>query len=148
MPFHDGWLVPDWPAPAHVRAVCTTRVGGVSTGPYESLNLGDHVGDAPAAVAANRAAFASAIGARPVFLRQVHGRHAIRLDAATPDGAEADGCFTRERGIACTIMVADCLPVLLSTADGRAVAAAHAGWRGLVGEGGHGVIESVCDEFR
>ncbi|MGZ5195259.1 MAG: peptidoglycan editing factor PgeF [Ramlibacter sp.] len=148
MPFPAGWLVPDWPAPAHVRAVCTTRAGGVSQGAYESLNLGDHVGDAPDAVAQNRARFAKEIGARPVFLQQVHGRHATLLDASTSDGTEADGCFTRDRSIACTIMVADCLPVLFTSADGRAVAAAHAGWRGLAGEGGRGVIESVWDAFR
>jgi polyphenol oxidase len=148
MPFPAGWWVPNWPAPAHVRAVCTTRTGGVSQGAYESLNLGDHVGDATNAVARNRARFAKEIGARPVFLQQVHGRHATALDANTPDGTEADGCFTRDRSVACTIMVADCLPVLFTSTDGRAVAAAHAGWRGLVGEGGQGVIESVWQLFR
>jgi len=148
MPFPAGWLVPDWPAPAHVRAVCTTRAGGASQGAYESLNLGDHVGDSPDAVARNRATFAEAIGARPVFLQQVHGCHASRLDVNTPDGAEADGCFTRERSIACTIMVADCLPILFTNTSGDAVAAAHAGWRGLAGDGGSGVIESVWGAFR
>jgi polyphenol oxidase len=140
MPFPSGWLVPDWPAPVHVHAVCTTRIGGVSNGPYESLNLGDHVGDVPEAVTANRAAFAAAIGARPVFLQQVHGRLAIALDASTPEGSEADGCFTREAGVACTIMVADCLPVLFTSEDGSMVAAAHAGWRGLAG----GVLEGAA----
>jgi polyphenol oxidase len=144
MPLRPGWLVPDWPAPAHVHAVCTTRSGGVSHGPYESLNLGGHVGDSPEAVAENRAAFAAAIGARPVFLQQVHGRHAMALDASTPDGAEADGCFTREPGTACTIMVADCLPVLFTSEDGSVVAAAHAGWRGLAG----GVLETVVEAMR
>jgi polyphenol oxidase len=136
-----GWLVPEWPAPARVHAVCTTRAGGVSHGPYESLNLGDHVGDVPEAVTANRAAFAAAIGARPVFLQQVHGRHAMALDASTPDGSEADGCFTREAGVACTIMVADCLPLLFTSEDGGIVGAAHAGWRGLVG----GVLEAAVE---
>jgi len=148
MPFPAGWLLPDWPAPSNMRAVCTTRAGGVSHGPYESLNFGDHVGDVPDAVARNRATFAAAIGARPVFLQQVHGPHATKLDANTPNGTEADGCFTLDRSIACTIMVADCLPVLFAAADGKAVAAAHAGWRGLAGEGGRGVIESVCDSLR
>jgi polyphenol oxidase len=141
MPLRSGWLVPDWPAPARVHAVCTARAGGVSNGPYESLNLGDHVGDAPQAVAENRATFARAIGARPVFLQQVHGRHAIELGAGTPDGVEADGCFTRDAAIACTIMVADCLPVLFTREDGSSVGAAHAGWRGLAG----GVLESVVE---
>jgi polyphenol oxidase len=148
MPFPAGWLVPDWPAPAHVRAVCTTRTAGVSQGAYESLNLGDHVGDAPEAVARNRVTFSEVTGARPVFLQQVHGVHVTSLDANTPDGSVADGCFTTRRGVACTIMVADCLPVLFTNMDGCAVAAAHAGWRGLAGEGGRGVIESVWDAFR
>jgi polyphenol oxidase len=141
MPFPAGWLVPDWPAPARVRAVCTTRAGGISNGAYDSLNLGDHVGDAPAVVAQNRARFAAAIGTRPVFMQQVHGRRAIGLDANTPDGVEADGCFTRDRGAACTIMVADCLPVLFTSDEGSVVGAAHAGWRGLAG----GVLEAVVD---
>jgi polyphenol oxidase len=148
MPFPAGWVVPDWPAPSHVRAVCTTRAGGVSQGTYNSLNLGDHVGDATNAVARNRARFSEEIGALPVFLQQVHGGHVTALDANTPDGTEADGCITTQPFIACTIMVADCLPVLFTSTDGRAVAAAHAGWRGLAGEGGRGVIESVWAAFR
>lgn len=144
----QGWLVPNWPAPSRVRAACTTREAGVSAAPYNSLNLGDHVGDDPEHVARNRVIFAQALGARPVFLHQVHGTRIARLDAATPDGTEADGCLTTQSGVACTIMVADCLPVLLASADGRAVAAAHAGWRGLVGDGGRGVIESVCESLR
>lgn len=139
-----GWIVPDWPLPPRVQAVCTTRQGGVSEGPYASLNLGAHVGDAPAAVAANRRIFAAAVGARPVFMEQVHGARVASLSAATRDGVQADACVTREAGIACTIMVADCLPVLLATADGRVVGAAHAGWRGLAGSGGQGVLEAAC----
>jgi len=148
MPFPAGWIVPDWPAPPGVRAVCTTRAGGQSSAPYDSLNLGDHVGDLPAAVAANRAAFAEAIGARPVFLRQVHGHHTQRLTADTPDGIEADGCVATAQGAACTIMVADCLPVLFATSDGGAVAGAHAGWRSLAGQDGQGIIESVWERLR
>lgn len=141
------WLVPEWPAPASVHALCSTRAGGVSPGPYESLNLGDHVGDDPAAVAANRDRFTAVLGARPVFLQQVHGTHAAELTQDTPHALQADACFTTERGVACTIMVADCLPVLLASRDGSAVAAAHAGWRGLAGEGGRGVLESLWDTF-
>lgn len=140
---HPDWLVPKWPAPATVRAVCTTRAGGRSLPPYDSLNLGDHVGDDPLAVGANRAVLAQALGARPVFLQQVHGRGVVALDAHTPQGTQADACLTRERGVACTIMVADCLPLLFTDASGSVVAAAHAGWRGLAGEGGVGVIESL-----
>jgi len=141
------WLVLDWPAPANVRAVCTTRQGGVSGAPYDSLNLGDHVCDNPAHVAANRATLQRAIGARPVFLQQVHGTQVLRLDANTPDVSAADACITRVPGVACTVMVADCLPVLLTTTHGDCVAAAHAGWRGLAGSDGVGVLESTLKEF-
>lgn len=135
-----AWIEPDWPAPAGVRAACTTRSGGVSTGAYESLNLGDHVGDDPALVARNRATFERAIGVRPVFLKQVHGSAGVlRLDGNAEDGSEADGCWTSARGPACTILVADCLPVLLASDDGTRVGAAHAGWRGACG----GIVEAT-----
>ena len=125
-------LVPRWPAPANVRAVFTTRDGGVSAAPFESLNLGDHVGDDPLAVARNRALLAQAMGVRPVYLQQVHGVQCVQVDAQTSDGTQADSCVSGSRGVACTIMVADCLPVLLTNLAGTRVAAAHAGWRGLV----------------
>ena len=148
MAWPAAWITPQWPAPANVRAVCTTRAGGISQPPYDSLNLGDHVGDAAEAVASNRAMLAAALGARPVFLRQVHGARTVPLAADTPDGLEADGCVTTAAGVACTMMVADCLPVLFAAADGSAVGAAHAGWRGLAGADGCDVLESVCDAFR
>ncbi len=134
-------LTIDWPvlARTRVRAACTTREGGVSGAPYDSLNLGDHVGDDAACVQANRMALARRLGVRPVYLQQVHGVLAVVLDAHTPDGTVADACATADPEVACTIMVADCLPVLLAADDGSAVAAAHAGWRGLA----HGVIESA-----
>lgn len=134
------WIVPRWPAPANVRAVCSTRNGGVSHGHYEALNLGDHVGDNAEFVAENRAIFERAIGARPVYMKQVHGTDLAALDGLTEDGVEADGCITTTRGVACVIMVADCLPVLFATDDGSRVGAAHAGWRGLAG----GVVESTA----
>ena len=127
------WLIPDWPAPTHVRAVFTTRSGGCSNAPWDSLNLGDHVGDVPAHVAANRVKLQKAIVSRPVFLRQVHGTAVEQLSMTTADGSVADACTSTKRGVACTVMVADCLPVLLTNLDGTAVAAAHAGWRGLAG---------------
>ncbi len=145
---NPDWLVPRWPAPKRVHALCTTRVGGASASPFESLNLGDHVGDGVANVAANRAVVAHALGARPVFLSQMHGHDVVTLSATTPDGGQADGCITRDAGVACTIMVADCLPVLLTTLQGDVVAAAHSGWRGLVGRDGHGIIESVVQSIR
>lgn len=141
---HADWLIPDWPVPAGVRAVFTTRAGGLSDAPYDSMNLGDHVGDLPAKVAANRSLLRQALGGHVVFLQQVHGSEVLALDAATDDGQQADACVTRDAGVACTIMVADCLPVLFATEDGAMVAAAHAGWRGLAGDkGGKGVLESV-----
>ena len=138
-----GWLAGDGPAGDGVLATCSTRSGGVSGGAYESLNLGDHVGDDPQAVAENRQRYAKALGARPVFLRQVHGTGVVPLTAATPDGTEADACWTRERGIACTILVADCMPVLLADAQDGLVAAAHCGWRGLA----HGVLPALLDSM-
>jgi len=141
-----SWLVPEWPAPSNVRAVCTTREGGVSQGRYESLNLGDHVGDEPSHVAENRNRLRAAIGARPVFLQQVHGTGVVELDAAAGamnDGTAADGCTAVAEGVACTIMVADCLPVLFTDEAGHRVAAAHAGWRGLAG----GVLEQTARSF-
>jgi YfiH family protein len=122
-----------------VRAACSERDGGVSLPPYDTLNLGDHVGDDEVAVRENRRRHAATLRARPVFLRQVHGTGVVQLDAATPDMTEADACWTRERGVACTMMVADCLPVLLADARGTIVGAAHCGWRGLAG----GVLEAL-----
>ena len=148
----DAWIVPAWPAPANVRVLSTTRAGGVGVAPFDSLNLGTHVGDDPAAVQANRLALQAAVQARTptaraVFLNQVHGDGVVHLDAATPDGTEADACVATAPGTVCTIMVADCLPVLLAHRNGQVMAAAHAGWRGLAGEGGRGVLESTFERF-
>ncbi|WP_439519146.1 peptidoglycan editing factor PgeF [Hydrogenophaga sp.] len=140
----DG-LVPDWPAPPGVRAVFTTREGGVSVAPFDSFNLGDHVRDEPLAVAANRdrlAAFTAP--ARPVFLQQVHGTQVVHLNPSTSNGTEADGCVVQGPGVAATIMVADCLPVLFAHASGTTVAAAHAGWRGLAA----GVLQATVQALR
>ena len=136
------WLVPDWPAPAAVRALSTWRGGGVSKAPYAALNLGHHVEDSRAAVDQNRRALREAAGlpAEPVWLTQVHGTRVLDLDAADVDAAgPADGCVTRRRGRVCAILTADCLPVLLASATGDRVGAAHAGWRGLAA----GVIEAT-----
>lgn len=133
-------LAVDWPAPAPagVGACMSTRAGGVSVGTYASLNLGDHVGDAPAAVAENRQRYARTLGADPVWLRQVHGARVVDTGAVAPGHTvEADGAWTDRPGVACVVLVADCLPVLLAASNGRAVGAAHAGWRGLAA----GVVE-------
>jgi YfiH family protein len=141
-------LTPDWPAPPAVRAACSTRDGGVSVSSYATLNLGDHVGDDPRAVAENRRRFATQLRARPVFMKQVHGWGVERLDAGTPDATEGDACWTTERGVACTMMVADCLPVLLADSAGSVVGAAHCGWRGLAGAQGQGVLEALVAQMR
>ena len=141
------WLTPRWPAPPKVRALSTLRGGGVSTGRYASLNLGDHVEDAPEAVAENRRRLrsAAALPAEPRWLAQVHGVGIADLDTLSADPApeasapEADGAVTRVPGRICAILAADCLPVLIASERGDAVAAAHAGWRGLAG----GVIEAA-----
>lgn len=148
--FHSDWIRPHWPAPAHIHALCTSRAGGVGVAPYDSLNLGDHVGDVPQAVQTNRQRLQAALQAntpqvqtQAVFLRQVHGVQTIYLTAGLHDGHCADACITTAVGPVCTIMVADCLPVLFTDLQGRAVAAAHAGWRGLA----DGVLESVWQAF-
>lgn len=144
---NPDWLVPQWPAPVNVRAVCTTRAGGASAAPYDSLNLGDHVGDHPDCVTANRALLQKNTGAQPVFLSQVHGTDVVDLNHQTGHVTVADASVTGQRGLACTIMVADCLPVLFTNARGTAVAAAHAGWRSLAGQQGQGVLEGVFKHF-
>lgn len=140
-----GWLVPDWPTPPGVRAVFTTRAGGVSSAPFDSMNLGEHVRDEPACVLSNRARLAQAIGARPVYLQQIHGTAVEQITPSSADGLIADACVSTQTGVACTVMVADCLPVLWCHASARVVAASHAGWRGLAGTEtpGHGVLEST-----
>lgn len=142
-----AFLEPDWPAPRGVRAVMTLRSGGASAPPYDSFNLGAAVGDDPAAVQANRARLLQRLGgARPAWLRQVHGSSVLALDAATPEHPEppADAAWTTTPGRACLVGVADCMPVLFAARDGRAVAAAHAGWRGLAG----GVLEATLAALR
>jgi YfiH family protein len=138
-------IAPDWPAPPWVRAYSTTRSGGVSDGPYASLNLGDHVGDLPARVAHNRALLRSHLGltGEPLWLQQVHGTHvacAEPLPAATAPVAralEADGARASTPGVVCVVMTADCLPLLMCDTQGTRIAAVHAGWRGLAA----GVVE-------
>ncbi len=131
-------IIPDWPAPANVRAWQTTRDGGVSVGAYASLNLGNHVGDDPVAVARNRALLREILPADPVWLKQVHGNIVADADRAV-GVADADASVARKAGAICAVMTADCLPLLLCDEAGTVVAAAHAGWRGLAG----GVVESA-----
>ena len=135
----------NWALPEGVQALCTTRRGGVSNAPFDGLNLGDHVGDDPRAVAQNRALLQAQLsGARPVFLTQVHGVDVAEVHASTPDGTRADACITQDVQVACTIMVADCLPALFTDDAGRVVAAAHAGWRGLAAGVLEQTVRAVC----
>ncbi|PPE66525.1 peptidoglycan editing factor PgeF [Caldimonas caldifontis] len=133
------WYRPAWSAPAGVQSAMTTREGGASLPPFCGFNLGDHVGDDPATVARHRAQLTQALGVRAIYLHQVHGTEVVRLDDRTSVAGPltADAAITTVPGLACTIMVADCLPVLLAHRQGRGVGAAHAGWRGLAG----GVVE-------
>lgn len=135
---HPDWIVPDWPAPKCVRALITTRNGGVSRGPCASFNLGLRTGDDPQAVAANRALLRELLPQEPRWLKQVHGARVVAADSITAP-SEADASVARVPGTVCAIMIADCLPVLLTDRSGRMVAAAHAGWRGLAA----GVVEAT-----
>jgi hypothetical protein len=130
--------VPDWEIPANVRALQTTRIGGVSHAPWNSFNLGDHVGDAPDAVAANRALLRAGLPGDPFWLTQVHGTVAVDVDKGQKIN-QGDAAYSRQPGNVCAVMTADCLPVLFCDRQGSVVAAAHAGWRGLLA----GVLESA-----
>jgi YfiH family protein len=124
-------MTPAWRAHPRVRAISTERTGGSSTAPYDSLNLAAHVGDAPVSVAANRRLLreTASLPAEPHWLDQVHGARVADLDR--DEGGACDAALTRSAGRVCAILTADCVPVLFAATDGDAVAAAHAGWRGL-----------------
>lgn len=165
---HPDWILPDWPAPSHVRAVMTTRAGGVSQAPYDSFNPASHVGDDPAAVAENRRILREWLPAEPLWLNQVHGTRVFEVSlpplqrgaggdlttfpSLTPEKSppaplckggeitpEADASMTRLAGQVCAVLTADCLPVLFCDDKGTVVAAAHAGWRGLAS----GILEET-----
>jgi len=131
----------DWPG---VQYFCTTRAGGVGVAPYDSLNLGLRAGDQPAVVAQNRQRVRAAVGAEPFWLRQVHGSEVVDADQALAQEYAADASVTARTGRVVAIMVADCLPVVLSDLDGQVLGVAHAGWRGLAG----GVLEHTLQAMR
>lgn len=141
----DPLILPDWPLPAGVKACSTTRHGGVSLPPYDSLNLGTHVGDEERAVADNRQRLVvgASLPQMPVWLEQVHGTRVVRLDGQTPTDLQADAVYSNVPGQVCAVMTADCLPVLFCSQAGDEVAAAHAGWRGLC----NGVLEQTLAAF-
>lgn len=145
---HPQWIVPDWPAPRHVRALITTRAGGMSGGPFGAeggggLNLGLRSGDAIETVRANRERLTAALPAEPRWLRQVHGADVADIDA-TGEPPAADAAITVQRGRVCVVSIADCMPVFFADAEGRAVGVAHAGWRGLAS----GVLQNTATLLR
>jgi YfiH family protein len=145
MPPHD-WIVPDWPAPAHVRAICTTRSGGVSHGPFSSMNPASHVNDDTGDVLENRLLLQQALqlNASPHWLQQIHSTKIVDLDQDLLD-SRADGstATANANDIACVVLTADCLPVLLTDNKGQRISALHAGWRGLAA----GILEAGVQQF-
>jgi len=144
MPEPPSWIEPDWPAPSHIRAMMTTRQGGVSLPPFDGLNLADHVGDDPKSVSHNRRLLRGFLDlpAEPLWLTQVHGCSVLEAEAC-PAGGEADAVIAHTQGQVCAVLTADCLPLLLCDRVGTQVAAIHAGWRGLAA----GVIEATLKRF-
>jgi YfiH family protein len=137
-----GFITPSWPAPANVKALQTTRIGGVSHAPYDSLNLGAHVNDDAIAVANNRQLLSPYLPSKPVWVNQVHGVEVI--DAAQSTCLQnADASFTTQANVVCVTMTADCLPVLICDKAGTVVASVHAGWRGLC----DGAIEAAVNKL-
>lgn len=134
------FIRPDWPAPSSVIARCTTRLGGCSVAPYENFNLAYHVGDADSSVAQNRSILAAALppNTKLSWLSQVHGTAAVQA-GQDRCASTADAQWSRSAGVACVVLTADCLPILLCSRSGDIVAAAHAGWRGLLS----GVLETT-----
>jgi YfiH family protein len=140
-------LRPEWPAPPGVQAAMSTRAGGVSLVPFDSLNLSVGVGDDPAAVAENRARWLATLGHPPVWLHLVHGRAVLRLHAGGPEhpATPADAAWTTDVGVVCQVTAADCMPVLFALRDGSAVGAAHAGWRGLAAGVLEATVAAICE---
>lgn len=140
-----AWIPANWPGPDGIVAGCTTREGGVSEGEYATLNLGAHVGDAIEHVTENRRRFTAlcALPGAPLWLNQVHGTNVV-VDPDSTEPPAADAAFTRQSGMVCAVMTADCLPVLLVSVTGQELAAAHAGWRGLC----DGILENTVRQFQ
>lgn len=138
----SDFILPDWPAPANVHTLQTTRHGGISEHPYASFNLGSHVQDNPIHVAHNRQLLSQYVPSEPVWLNQVHGIHVVNA-ANTDCVPDADASFTTRHNVVCVTMTADCLPVLLCDTSGTIVAAIHAGWRSLC----DGVVEAAVAQM-
>lgn len=138
-------ITPDWQVPANIKAFSSTRLGGLSKGAYQGLNVGAHVEDDPILVLQNRALLKqfSSMPAEPVWLNQTHSTNVIHLQQSTKQIPHADGSLTSNKGVVCCVMTADCLPVLMTDVEGSKVAAVHAGWRGLA----DGILENAVKEF-
>ncbi|WP_060983095.1 peptidoglycan editing factor PgeF [Vibrio splendidus] len=138
-------IIPNWDAPNNVKAFASTRVGGFSTGAYQGLNLGTHVGDDASLVENNRTWLKQQANmpAAPVWLNQTHSTDVITVLEPMASVLDADGAFTTAKGVVCSAMTADCLPVILTDTNGTQVAAVHAGWRGLAG----GILENAVAKF-
>ena len=139
----NPFLTADWGAPKHIKTLITTRQGGVSQPPYQSMNLGLHVGDNAEHVQQNRALVAQKTGLPVCYLNQIHGKVVVNAQEALNLNVDADASVDRSGKVACGVMTADCLPVLLTDIDGTVVGAAHAGWRGLAG----GVLEATVEKM-
>jgi YfiH family protein len=134
----QDWIVPQWPAPRQVRAIITTRSGGVSGGPYASFNLGDLTDDEPEAVSENKRRLDALLPNQARWLHQVHSARVVRAETASA-GVQADASYTHTESVVCAVKIADCMPVLLCDRSGGCVGIAHAGWRGLA----QGVVENT-----
>ncbi len=137
-----SFITPNWPAPANIKCLNTMRTGGVSQGPFESFNLGVHVGDEIAHVTANRARLTEYLPSEPMWLNQIHGTQVAQSSQYT-SVCDADASMAQQPNEVCVVMTADCLPVLFCNSKGTQVAAAHAGWRGLL----DGVLENTVSAF-
>ncbi|WP_165310432.1 peptidoglycan editing factor PgeF [Vibrio ziniensis] len=140
-----NWITPNWNAPKQVKALASTRIGGLSKVPYEGLNLGMHVGDDPILVLRNRELLQqqTQMPSSPVWLNQTHSTVVLNVSEPTNDVLDADGVITSSSNVVCSAMTADCLPVLITNTSGTQVAAVHAGWRGLAG----GIVENALKQF-
>ena len=133
MNLNKHWLQADWPAPTNIHAATTLRMGGVSQGEFTSLNPATHVGDNPDVTSQNRHIIKAMLNlpSEPVWLNQTHSNRSIKA-IATDTAQQADASYTDQLGVVCAVMTADCLPLLVCSADGTEIAAIHAGWRGLL----------------
>ncbi|OAQ14668.1 peptidoglycan editing factor PgeF [Bibersteinia trehalosi] len=140
------FIYPTWQVPNNIQALSTTRIGGVSQVPFDSLNLGNHVGDEPLAVQQNRKLLheVAKLPQAPIYLNQIHSTNVVRLPLSEHSDLNADAVYTNQPNQVCLVMTADCLPVLFCSQDGTEIAAAHAGWKGLC----YGILETTVAEFK